>query len=217
MIIQPERDYQKSGLVRWQNYEVQQVLRGNLLQIKSEQDGSILTINPRKITQISVYGLERTEMAVGDMVRVTRNDIEKDLTNGDRMRVVGVSPGLLTVERTSADKAQIDIDARRPLHLMHSYSSTVHSSQGMTSDNVLISLNVRSRTTSRNLYYVAISRAKNSAKIYTNSAEKLPASISRLFTKTTALSLNNDRLQNQQIRTPDRQHQPRGGQRELGK
>jgi ATP-dependent exoDNAse (exonuclease V) alpha subunit len=196
MIIQPERDYPKYGLVRWESYEIVRKLQGNELEVKAEKDGTLLVINPRKITKLSVYDLSRTEIAIGDVVRVTRNDISKDLTNGDRLRVVGVAPGLLTVIRIDdKTKTPLDLDTRIPLHLEHAYSSTVHSSQGMTSDNILISLDVHSRTTSKNLYYVAISRAKYAARIYTNSATKLPDKVSRLLTKTTALSLDNARKQ----------------------
>ena len=190
MIIQPERDYEKAGLVRWQNYKVIGHLPGNLLEIATEKSDEVLTINPRKITKISVYELEKTEMAVGDLVRVTRNDIGKDLTNGDKMRVVGIEPGLITVRRLdSPDAKPLDLDARSPLHLMHAYSATVHSAQGSTCDNVLISLGVKNRTTSQNLYYVAISRARETACIYTDNSDKLPESISRIFTKTTASSI----------------------------
>jgi hypothetical protein len=221
-IIQPERDYPKNGLVRWQNYKVIDRQPGNQLTVKAETDGAMLTINPRKVTKISVYKLERAEMAVGDVVRVTRNDIAADLTNGDRLRIIGAEPGRLTVARVDeANTKPLELDARVPLHLMHAYSSTVHSSQGMTSDNILISLGVKNRTTSQNLYYVAISRARDKARIYTNSAGELPDSVSRLFTKTTALSLQKDRQANQQIkqvRTLNKNRQPlRKQQKELGR
>lgn len=199
MIVQPERDYPNAGLVRWENYIVQDVCQGNMLKVESEKDGSVFMVNPRKITQLSVYNLERTEMAIGDMVRVTRNDVRLDLTNGDLMRVTDVAPNRVTVQRVGLPEdvnKPVDLDARVPLHLAHAYSSTVHCSQGMTCANVLISMGAASRTTSRNLYYVAISRAKDMARIYTDSADKLPASVARFLTKTTALSLANDQHAN---------------------
>ena len=48
--------------------------------------------------QLSVYHLERTELAVGDTIRITRNDPALDLTNGDRMRVASVIGGLVRLE-----------------------------------------------------------------------------------------------------------------------
>ena len=205
MVVQPERDYPKANLIRYQNYVIRAVCQGNILKLESEKDGSVCTINPRNVTQLSVYNLERAEMSVGDMVRITRNDVRLDLTNGDLMRVTAVTPNRVTVQRLDGSAnahKPLDLDARVPLHLVHAYSSTVHSSQGMTCSNVLISMGAFSRTTSRNLYYVAISRAKNMARIYTDAANKLPTSVARLLSKTEALSLVRDRHANRRVGMP---------------
>ncbi|MCC4622652.1 ATP-binding domain-containing protein [Xanthomonas cassavae CFBP 4642] len=83
--------------------------------------------------------------------------------------------------------------SNKPLHLEHAYASTVHSSQGLSNDRVLIALDTKSRTTSMNLYYVAISRARQEARVYTNNRGELPAAIARRFDKTTALGLERNR------------------------
>ncbi|KIX51704.1 hypothetical protein SZ29_31420 [Burkholderia pseudomallei] len=44
-----------------------------------------------------------------------------------------------------------------------------------------------------NLYYVAISRARYEARVYTNSVKELPAAIARRFDKTTALAIQRER------------------------
>ena len=44
-----------------------------------------------------------------------------------------------------------------------------------------------------NLYYVAISRARHEARVYTNSITDLPSAISRRFDKSTALTIHHDR------------------------
>jgi hypothetical protein len=79
------------------------------------------------------------------------------------------------------------------LHLEHAYASTVHSAQGLTNNRAMIALDTRSRTTSMNLYYVAISRARHEARIYTNSINELPAAIARRFDKSTALAIQRER------------------------
>ena len=81
MVVQPERDYPAAGLVRWESYQVHDVLPGNTLELKAK-DSTTLTVNPRKVTKLSVYHLERSELAVGDTIRITHNDIGNDLTNG---------------------------------------------------------------------------------------------------------------------------------------
>ncbi|WP_017174317.1 MobF family relaxase, partial [Xanthomonas phaseoli] len=157
MVIQPEKDDQKAGLTRGETYRVKDALPGNAL-VLQRQDGTTTTINPRKATQLSVYRLERAELSVGDTVRINRNDPGRDLTNGDRMRVAGVIGGVVKLEsveqRDGRPARAFELPTNRPLHLEHAYASTVHSSQGLTNDRVLIALDTKSRTTSMNLYYV---------------------------------------------------------------
>jgi conjugative relaxase-like TrwC/TraI family protein len=196
MAIQPEKDYQKAGLTRGETYRVKEALPGNVL-VLYRPDGSTITINPRKATKLSVYHTERTELSVGDTVRINRNDPGRDLTNGDRMNVVGVVGGTVRLESVEQCDGRpvrsLELPANKPLHLEHAYASTVHSSQGLTNDRALIALDTRSRTTSMNLYYVAISRARHEARVYTNSISELPAAIARRFDKSTALAIQRER------------------------
>ncbi|MGS0621242.1 MobF family relaxase [Xanthomonas oryzae] len=209
MVIQPEKDYQKAGLTRGETYRVKEALPGNAL-VLQRQDGTITTINPRKATQLSVYHLERAELSVGDTVRINRNDPGRDLTNGDRMRVAGVIGGTVKLEsveqRDGRPARALELPTNRPLHLEHAYASTVHSSQGLTNDRALIALDTKSRTTSMNLYYVAISRACHEARVYTNSVQELPAAIARRFDKSTALAIQRER----QLQRRDVGMQPKG-------
>lgn len=196
MVIQPERDYRKASLTRGETYRVRDALPGNML-VLQRPDGTMATVNPRKATHLSVYHLERTELSVGDTVRINRNDAGRDLTNGDRMRVAAVSGGAVTLEsiaqRAGRPVRSLELSAARPLHLEHAYASTVHSAQGLTTERALIALDTRSRTTSMNLYYVAISRARQEARVYTNSLGDLPDAIARRFEKSTALALQRER------------------------
>jgi ATP-dependent exoDNAse (exonuclease V) alpha subunit len=83
----------------------------------------------------------------------------------------------------------VQLRADRPLHLDHAYATTIHSSQGTTADRVLIDAATKSRTTSKDVYYVAISRAQHEARIYTDDAAKLPRAIERDRPKHAALDL----------------------------
>jgi ATP-dependent exoDNAse (exonuclease V) alpha subunit len=209
MVIQPEKDYPKAGLARGETYRVREALPGNALLLQ-RPDGTTTTINPRKATQLSVYHLERAELSVGDTVRINRNDPGRDLTNGDRMHVAGVIGGTVKLEsveqRDGRPVRSLELPANRQLHLEHAYACTVHSAQGLTSDRVLIALDTRSRTTSMNLYYVAISRARHEARLYTNSIRELPAAIARRFDKSTALAIQRER----QLQRRDAGVQPKG-------
>jgi ATP-dependent exoDNAse (exonuclease V) alpha subunit len=68
----------------------------------------------------------------------------------------------------------------------------VHSSQGTTAERVLIDAASTSRTTAKDVYYVAISRAQREARIYTNDRNALPAAVERENVKHAALDLVRD-------------------------
>lgn len=197
VVIQPDKNYPKFGLVRGEIYTVKEAMPGNKL-ILQTPDGTTAEINPRKTTQLSVYHLEKPELSVGDTIRINRNNPSLDLTNGDKMRITNILGGTVRLDSIEQKNGQtvrsLELPANKPLHLEHAYASTVHSSQGLTSDRAMIALDTTSRTTSLNLYYVAISRAKYEARIYTNSVAGLPAAIARCFDKTTALAVQNERV-----------------------
>ncbi|MEW4339622.1 MobF family relaxase [Chromobacterium vaccinii] len=196
MVIQPEHDYKVSGLKRGETYTVKESTAGNLL-VLQRPDGSTTSINPRKVTKLSVYHKERAELSVGDTIRINRNDPKQDLTNGDRMRVVSLVGNLVRLESLEQKDGRalrtLELSGSKPLHLEHSYASTVHSAQGLTNDRALIAIDTKSRTISMNLYYVAISRARYEARLYADSLSRLPGAISRRFVKTEALEVQRER------------------------
>jgi conjugative relaxase-like TrwC/TraI family protein len=187
MVVQPERDYKQVGLVRGETYRVVDKLPGNILLIQ-DSNNAVFSVNPRKVTQLSIYRLEKQELTVGDQIRVNRNNPSLDLTNGDRMHVKGIHGGVVQLQAIDSGKT-IELLTNKPLHLEHAYSSTVHSAQGLTSERSMICMETKSRTTSLNLYYVAISRPQYESKIYTDSRDQLPSAILRKFSKTAALDL----------------------------
>jgi ATP-dependent exoDNAse (exonuclease V) alpha subunit len=83
----------------------------------------------------------------------------------------------------------VELPTDRPLHLDHAYATTVHSSQGLTADRVLIDASTRSRTTSKDAFYVAISRAQHEAHVYTDDRTKLPSAVEREHRKHVAMEL----------------------------
>jgi conjugative relaxase-like TrwC/TraI family protein len=187
-VIQPEQDY-KSGLQRGEIYIVVDTGPGNRLTV-TDKDERKITFSPAQHTKISVYQPERAELSVGDTVRVTRNNAALDLANGERFKVAAVEPGKVTLE---AGGRRVELQADKPLHLDHAYATTVHSAQGLTADRVLIDTETYSRTTAKDVYYVAISRARQEARIYTNDIRTLPDAIARENPKHAALDLTREK------------------------
>ena len=68
------------------------------------------------------------------------------------------------------------MDPRQQCHLDHGYAITSHSSQGQTSERVLIHADTEHThpdLLNSRMAYVAVSRARREAKIFTNSREEM--------------------------------------------
>lgn len=188
-IIQPELTYAKAGLERGELYKVLDTGPGNRLTVEHSTTGKRTEFSPQTYRNLSVYEPVRAELAPGDRVRITRNDAALDVSNGDRFVVVAVTPQAVTL--TNEKGRRVELAADKPLHVDYAYASTVHSSQGLTSDRVLIEADTKSRTTASDVYYVAISRAREQAAIYTDGDRPaLEKAIARENVKAAALDLD---------------------------
>ncbi len=74
-------------------------------------------------------------------------------------------------------------------HFDHGYAVTSHSSQGLTSERVLVNMDtkVHPELINGRFAYVSVSRASHDAQIYTNDATTLAASLSHDVSKTSAV------------------------------
>jgi len=188
-IIQPERTYKTGNLQEGQMYRVIGTVAGkrNELEVEHVATKVRTTFNPARATKISVYQPLRAELSAGDWVRVTRHNASLDLANGARLEVVAVTPTTVTVAG-SGRRLVLDA-ATAPLHLDRAYATTSHSAQGLTCDRALINAESFSRTTQRDVYYVAISRARHQTEIFTDNFAKLRGVVNRLEEKTAALDI----------------------------
>lgn len=156
--------------------------------VLEKSDGKQIKWEPARRNKFSVYRPERREVALGDRIRITENDHSKGLNNGDMAMVKKIEKKQIYLERE--DGKTFSLERTKPLHLDHGYCSTVHSAQGRTCERVLMDADVQSLTSSRDTYYVAISRARKEAKIYTNDRERLPEIMARENIKEAALEIN---------------------------
>lgn len=183
-VIVPEQTY-KNGLTRGKQYTILDTGPGNLLTVRSA-DGETLQFSPARYGKISVYSVEKTELAPGDRVRIQRNDAQLDVANGDHFKVKEVGRDTLVLE---AKDRSITLDPKSSMFLSLAYATTAHSAQGLTCDKVMINLETTSRTTTKDVYYVAISRARHEALIYTDNYRSLDKAVSQINGKTAALEI----------------------------
>lgn len=136
------------------------------------------TILPLRLAdRFQVYTEKVLSLSVGDRVRVTKNGKAKNqkrLDNGTLSRIISLkTDGGIELENGAILPANF-------CHLAHGYVVTSHASQGKTVDRVLIAQSSESfRASSREQFYVSLSRAREQATVYTDDRNSLRQSIQR--------------------------------------
>jgi len=116
------------------------------------------------------------EFRQGDRVQFTRNNYRADRLNGQTVEVVAIDPqgASMVVAREDGRREMLDMRHLADRHIRPGWVRTIHSSQGATCDRVLANLeSFRANTVDARSVYVAISRARHGAAVYTDSRANL--------------------------------------------
>lgn len=100
--------------------------------------------------------------------------------NGARAEVTAVDAEArtATVRGLGGRVQTLHLDASRDRHIAHGYVDTAFAAQGRTADHVIIHADSRATNlVDQKSFYVGISRAKQSATIFTNDRAKLVSAI----------------------------------------
>jgi ATP-dependent exoDNAse (exonuclease V) alpha subunit len=116
---------------------------------------------------VTIGAIEQAEFAVGDRARVTANDKEKGVSNGDRGEVMEITESSMTLRLDSGRTIKLDTKAG-VLNLRHGYAQTGHSAQGATAIRVLLHLPSTDTTIDHNALYTNLTRAGYSVHVYTD-------------------------------------------------
>jgi len=186
-MVLAETDYPSLGLKRGETATVAQRLDSSIMLERG--DGARVAWQPALASKLTAYVPVKRLLAVGDMVRVTANDRSCGLVNGDLARVDAIDQERQALTLALHNGNKVTLDGRRPLVLDYGYCTTVHASQGQTCDRVMIEADAHNLTANENTFYVAISRARHHAQIYTDDREMLPLSMSRQHENEAALDV----------------------------
>ncbi len=165
--------------------------KSNLLTVE-KPDGQQITYDPSRLRGISAYREIEREFAVGDRLQFTAPNKELGIANRDLGTVQEIAEsGEMTVRMDGGKDRMVTFDPEQMQHFDHGYAVTSHSSQGLTSERVLVNMdtNVHPELINDRLAYVSVSRASQDAQIFTNSASTLTASLSHAVSKTSALEI----------------------------
>ena len=126
--------------------------------------------------QAEAYTEVAAEFRTGDRLQFTRNNRAAARNNGDTAEVVAIDAehGRVTVAKQDGTRQTLDMGRLADRHVRHGWVRTIHNSQGATCDHVIAHLeSFRANTVDAASAYVAISRARKGAAIYTDSRAKL--------------------------------------------
>ena len=165
----------------------------NLVTVQ-RQDGQQVTYDPSRLRGIAAYREIEREFATGDKVQFTAPSRDLQVANRDLGTIQNIGDdGKISVRMDGAKDRIVRFDADLMRHFDHGYAVTSHSSQGLTSERVLVNMDteVHPELMSNRFAYVSVSRASHDAQIYTNDAASLTASLGHDVSKASAVTFGN--------------------------
>ncbi len=188
-VVQYERGSKAEGIERGSFGVVRSSdARTNKLTVELS-NGSSVEYDPKRIYGVNVYRETSREFATGDRLQFSALNKELGISNRDMGTITKMEPDRLTVLMDGKEQRSVSFNPAQFRQFDHAYAVTSHSSQGLTADRVIANIDTDSsrRLINNRLAYVAISRASQDARIYTNNAETLGQRLATDVTKTAAL------------------------------
>ena len=165
--------------------------KSNVLTVE-KPDGQQVTYDPARLHGISAYREIEREFAVGDRMQFTAPNRELGVANRDLGTVQKIDEHCeMTVRMDGGKDRTVTFDPAEMRHFDHGYAVTSHSSQGLTSERVLVNMdtNVHPELINTRFAYVSVSRASNDAQIFTNNLAQLAPQLSTDISKTSAIKI----------------------------
>jgi len=155
-------------------------------------NGSLLPLPLDRAHQFTVYRKTTISLAIGDTITITRGSFDhngKRLNNGQSLKVASVTDdgAIALVNPASRTEYRIGADFG---HINHGYTTTSHSAQGKTVDEVFVAMPaVTFAAASLKQFYVSVSRARDMVRVYTECKETLLDHVSETGDRQSALEL----------------------------
>ncbi|WP_213804963.1 MobF family relaxase [Granulicella sp. dw_53] len=162
--------------------------RANTLTVELA-NGSNVTYDPRRLRGVQAFRETEREFATGDRIQMTSTNRALGVANRDLGTITAIENGQMSVRMDGKAQRTISFDTAQFRQLDHGYAVTSHSSQGLTAGRVLAHFDTGGAHSliSTRLAYVAISRASDDARVYTNNAETLGQRLATDISKTAAV------------------------------
>ena len=181
-VVRFTRDYADKGVSRGTAYRVESVDVARAAISLRSQDGETIDWRLRQwgAGKSEAFEAQSLELKTGDRIQFTRNDRNAGRINGLRGTVTGVDAveRTATVSLANGREQTLALDVPRDQHIRHAYVETAFAAQGRTADHVLIHADSKATNlVDQKMLYVALSRARTSAAIFTDDRAKLVSGI----------------------------------------
>lgn len=181
-VVTFRRDYASREIGKGQAYRVASVDPAkNRIELRDGEGRSVdWQIDKWGRGQVESFTEREREFRAGDRVQFTRNDRDAGRINGATATVTAIDAEAhtMTVRGAKGDEQRMSLDGTTDRHVRHGWVGTVHGSQGATAERSMTHLeSFRANTVDARSTYVAISRAKREAVVYTDSRERLADAI----------------------------------------
>lgn len=182
-VVRFSRDYADKGVTRGEAYRVESIDPAKAAIALKSEDGREVDWRLRQwgAGKAQAFVPQPMDLKSGDSIRFTRNDREAGRVNGGRGEVVAVDEQTRTaiIQTPDGKTETLNLDAARDRHIAHAYVETAFAAQSRTADHVIIHADSKATNlVDQKSFYVGISRAKESATIFTNDRGKLMSAIS---------------------------------------
>jgi ATP-dependent exoDNAse (exonuclease V) alpha subunit len=145
------------------------------------ENGEQVSYDPRRLHGVTLYRETERGFSQGDRVQFTAPNRERHIANRELGAIEKIDDsGTLQLRLDSGRTVAINI--KENPHLDYGYAVTSHSSQGQTADRVLVHVDTEQageKLVNRRLAYVAVSRGRYDAQVYTNDKGQLAEQLSR--------------------------------------
>jgi conjugative relaxase-like TrwC/TraI family protein len=165
----------------------------NLVTVR-KSDGQQVTYDPSRLHGIAAYREIEREFATGDKIQFTAPNRDLQVANRDLGTIQQIDKdGKISIRMDGPKDRIVRFDSNEMRHYDHGYAVTSHSSQGLTSERVIVNMDteVHPELISSRFAYVSVSRASHDAQIYTNDAASLSGKLSQDVSKSTAVTFGN--------------------------
>jgi ATP-dependent exoDNAse (exonuclease V) alpha subunit len=145
---------------------------------------------------VTLYRETEHTFSEGDRVQFTAPSRERHIANRELGTIEKIDDSGNLQLRLDSDR-DVEFNIKENPHLDYGYAVTSHSSQGQTADRVLVHVyteQAAEKLVNRRLAYVALSRGRCDAHLYTNDKTHLAEQLSRDVSRRSAM---------EQTRTPE--------------